>query len=210
MTALIVDPELAQRLIAERQANGLDKYDEVWDGVYLMSPMANPEHQKIVGKLYAILADLIEARGLGEVHPGGNVSGEDNDWTKDYRCPDVLVYLKGNPAECREAYWFGGPDLAIEVVSVGDRAYEKLPFYAKVNTREVLLVDRKPWVLTLYRNQQGTMVEVGRSTAENRVQLASEVVPVSFQMSQDNAGRPQIEVRHQTDAALKWTIQPGR
>jgi Uma2 family endonuclease len=210
MTTLIGDPELAQRLIAERQANGHDKYDEVWDGVYLMSPMANPEHQKIVGKLTAILTELIEARGLGEVHPGGNVSGRDDDWTKDYRCPDVLVFLKENPAECREAYWFGGPDLAVEVVSVGDRAYDKLPFYAKVNTREVLIIDRQPWMLTLYRNQQGTMIEAGRSTVENRLPLASTIVPVSFEMSDDDAGRPQIEVRHQTDAALKWMIRPGR
>jgi Uma2 family endonuclease len=209
MTALIVDPDMVERLIAERRATGQDKYDEVWDGVYVMSPMANPEHQDVVGELTAIFIELVRRKGLGTVHPGGNVSGEDDDWTKDYRCPDVLVFLKGNPAERRDAYWYGGPDLAVEVVSVGDRSHEKLPFYAKVNTREVLIVDRRPWALTLYRNRQGTMVEIGRSTADNHSRIVSEVVPVSFEMSADDSGRPQIEVRHLTDANLHWTIRPG-
>lgn len=209
MTALIGDPELARRLIAERQATGQDKYDEVWDGVYLMSPMANPEHQDVVTELAAILVEVVRRNGLGRVHAGGNVSDRDDDWTKNYRCPDILVFLKGNPAECREAYWFGGPDFAVEVVSPGDRAYEKLPFYAQVNTREVLIVDRNPWMLTLYRNQNGTMVEVGRSSQESYLELASDVVPLSFAMSSDDADRPRIEVQDQNDASRRWTITPG-
>ena len=45
MTALINDPKLEEKLIAKRQAAGADKFDEVWDGVYVMSPLANDEHQ---------------------------------------------------------------------------------------------------------------------------------------------------------------------
>jgi Uma2 family endonuclease len=91
---------------------------------------------------------------------------------KDYRCPDAMIYLRGNPAQNRGTHWYGGPDVAVEIVSPGDRSYEKLDFYAAVNTREVLIVDRKPWVLTLFRIQNGAMVEVGLLFPEHiRTQL---------------------------------------
>jgi Uma2 family endonuclease len=208
MTALIADPELAKRLIAERQALGQDKYDEVWDGVYVMSPMPNPEHEDIVAELIAIFVGLIKRRGLGTVHAGGNVSGNDTNWTSNYRNPDVIVYLKTNRAERREAYWYGGPDLAVEVISEGDRTYEKLPYYAKISTRQVLIIDRDPWAIILYVNQDGEMVEVARSTAENHLRVVTEAVPVSLEMATDESGRPQIEVRHLTEPA-HWTIKPG-
>jgi hypothetical protein len=48
MAALINDAQLAAKLIAQRQAWGTDRLDEVWDGVYIMAPMANDEHQFLV------------------------------------------------------------------------------------------------------------------------------------------------------------------
>ena len=41
MEVLILDRQLSAALIRERQRNRSDRYDEVWDGVYLMSPLAN-------------------------------------------------------------------------------------------------------------------------------------------------------------------------
>ena len=46
MSLLVSDPELKERLLAERRASGGDRYDEVWDGVYVMSPLADDEHQR--------------------------------------------------------------------------------------------------------------------------------------------------------------------
>jgi len=45
----------------------------------------------------------------------------------------------------------GGPDFAVEILNPGDRTPEKLPFYASVNVRELLVVDRDPWSLELFR-----------------------------------------------------------
>ena len=205
MTAIIGDPELAKRLIAERQATGQDKYDEVWDGVYVMAPMANPEHQIIVTELSTVLVVAIKWSGLGSVSAGGNVSGNETNWTEDYRCPDILVFLRDTSAEERKAHWFGGPDLAVEVVSEGDRAYDKLPFYLKVNTREVLFIDRNPWMLSLYRNISGQMTEIGQATVENQAQLASELVPLAFSLMAADTGRPQIKVRHLKDGT-EWLV----
>ena len=47
MVALITDPNLEDRLVAQRRADGTDKYDEVWEGMYVMAPMANNEHQDL-------------------------------------------------------------------------------------------------------------------------------------------------------------------
>ena len=51
--------------LRERQKRGIDKYDEVWDGVYVMPPLANNPHQDLVLDLCVILHHVItqERRG---------------------------------------------------------------------------------------------------------------------------------------------------
>jgi hypothetical protein len=49
MTALIADPGFAERIIAERRARGRDRKDEVWEGVYVIMPDPNVDHQLLVG-----------------------------------------------------------------------------------------------------------------------------------------------------------------
>ena len=55
MVALVTDPQLEAALIASRRESGADKFDEVWEGVYVMSPLANNEHQSIVSQLTTVL-----------------------------------------------------------------------------------------------------------------------------------------------------------
>jgi Uma2 family endonuclease len=205
MTALISDPILERRLIAERRAKGADRFDEVWNGVYVMSPLANNEHQQLSGRLFMVLFEAIEEAGLGNVYPGANVSDRRTKWKHNYRCPDLLVFLNENPAEDRKTHWVGGPDLAVEIVSPRDRSYKKLGFYAKVNTREVLIIDRDPWELVLFRCQNGTMVETGRSTLRKPAELISEVVPLRFKLTAVKK-KPQIEITH-TDGKQRWTVK---
>ena len=107
-------------------------------------------------------------------------------------------------AEIRDPYWLGGPDFLVEVVSPDDQTYEKLPFYQSIGTREVLVIERRPWTLLLYRLTDGKLVEAGRSTLENGVTLSSEVVPLSFRLIAGQT-RPQIEVA-KIDAGQRWVI----
>ncbi|MCA9180341.1 MAG: hypothetical protein KDA51_02790 [Planctomycetales bacterium] len=46
MPAMILDPQLQQELTAQRVLTGADRYDEVWEGVTMMSPLANKQHLK--------------------------------------------------------------------------------------------------------------------------------------------------------------------
>lgn len=211
MVAVIHDPDLEQRLIAERQADGSDRFDEVWEGVYNMAPMPNDEQQQLVAEFTTILTIVVKWQRLGVVLPGINVSNRRSDWQRNFRCPDVAVFLKHTKSENRGTHWLGGPDLAIEIVSEGDRTFEKLPFYGEIGTRELLVVERDPWRLRLYRLEGTHLVLAGESTAMDPRSLVSEVVPLSFKLQSDVAveqvdgDRPCIVI-HSQEGSQQWTI----
>lgn len=169
-----------------------------------MSPLANDEHQDIAGSLYALFREAIQESGLGVARPGVNVTDRREKWRKNFRCPDVAVFLSGTSAINCDTHWFGGPDLAVEVVSQKDRSKKKLGFYAKVGTRELLIVDRYPWRLGLYRLADGVLEPVGQTTVESGEWLAAQVVPLSFRLI-GGGQRPRIEVRH-ADGQQNWIV----
>ncbi len=204
MTALIADRELQEEIIAQRQAAGADRWDEVWDGVYMLMPLPNDEHQRLVAQLTAVLILSVEWAHLGLVRPGVNVSDRIDDWKDNYRCPEVVIFLNGTAAENHDTFWFGGPDFAIEVVSPHDRSREKLDFYASVGTRELLLIDRNPWSLELFQLVDGKLTSVGRLTGTGLDLLRSEVVPLSFRLVGEDI-RPHVEVAHH-DGQQAWTL----
>ena len=203
MPMLINSPELEEEIIADRQARGADKFDEVWDGVYVMAPIANNEHQELVGRLTMVIGPLIDLPGLGRVLPGANVSDQPFDWTKNYRVPDILVFLNGNSAEDRRSHWFGGPDLAVEIVSPQDRSRDKLDFYARVGVRELLLIDRDPWKLELFRAINGQMQSTTVATEANSQICESQIVPITLRLVAGDK-RPGILVTARD--GQKWTI----
>lgn len=196
MTTIVADQELERRLRRHRRKTGASRWDEVWDKVYVMSPLPNLQHQQLVGRIYAALAGLIDATGRGQVFPGVNVSDQPKHWKRNYRCPDVAVYLNENPAENCGTHWYGGPDLAVEVVSPGEDPHAKLGFYAKVKTRELLVVHRDPWKLELLRYAEGELKVAGTSAVEESRPgeiLHTESVPFTWQLVAGK-DRPRIEM----------------
>lgn len=188
MSVVVNDSKLADELIKQRQAMGGDRYDEVWDGVYMMSPIANNEHQSLATALSIAIGSVVDWQGLGRTLCGANVSDRRDDWIKNYRVPDVLVFMNDCDAEDCGSHWLGGPDLAIEIVSEGDRTLEKLEFYAEVNTKELLVIDRDPWQLTLYRRSDaGVMTPVAVSSVAQDVAIESHPVPLRFQLISEPA-----------------------
>jgi hypothetical protein len=59
MPVLVNDPDIAERLKAEREASGAHHHDEVWEGIYVMPPLPNDEHQEIAGGIYAIFQHVL-------------------------------------------------------------------------------------------------------------------------------------------------------
>ena len=205
MPQLIMPKEHFQRLLRRRRKCGGDRFDEVWDGVYVMSPLADLEHQELASDLTGYLKQALSDRGRVRVFAGANVSDRPEHWRKNYRCPDVAVFLPGNPAEDRGSHWLGGPDFAVEVVSPEDRSRAKLGFYARVGVKELLLIERNPWRLELYRNCDGTLLPVGiAEPGPTEAILVSEVLPVSFRLTLAEP-RPRIVVTQTVDGRT-WTI----
>lgn len=195
MPLLIDNPKLEARLLRRRRLSGADRYDEVWDGVYIMSPLANDDHQRLVTYFSTVLQIVIGFPGLGEVRAGVNVSDRETDWRTNFRCPDVAVKLNGGIAKIRKAHWFGGPDFAVEIVSPGDRSRRKFDFYAAIGTRELLIVDREPWSLELYALRDGRLVPTGVSRVGSPIILTSMVLPLTFRLIEAEP-IPRIEITH--------------
>jgi Uma2 family endonuclease len=203
MAMPVLDRAHEEQIRAERAELGIDRYDEVWDGVYLMSPLADVEHQLLVARLTYAIQAVFGLDSPNALCAGVNVSDRAEDWAQNYRIPDVAVFLEGTTAILRGTHWQGGPDFAVEITSEDDRSREKLPFYAKVGVRELLLVDREPWALELYRLREGQLILIGRSTLDDTQALASEVLPLTFRISPGNP-RPRIDVRHRD--GREWSI----
>lgn len=77
MSIMVNDLEVARRLRAEREATDGAQHDEVWDGVYVISPLPNNEHQLLACRLSKILDEVAEKAGLGLAICGVNVSDRD-------------------------------------------------------------------------------------------------------------------------------------
>jgi Uma2 family endonuclease len=204
MDLMVLDADLQARLLAERQASGGDRFDEVWEGVYMMAPLANNEHQDLQARLAGAIQTAIGWDDPARVQAGANVSDQEEDWTHNYRCPDVVVALPDGVARDRGTHWYGGPDFCVEIVSRHDRSRRKFDFYAGVGVRELLLVDRDPWELELYRLASGRLELIGRVAPGDVDALASSVVPVSFRLL-DGQPRPRIEVTHR-DGVQRWLV----
>ncbi|HWE35109.1 MAG TPA: Uma2 family endonuclease [Isosphaeraceae bacterium] len=200
----VLSPSTVEQILSERVESGACRWDEVWDGVYVVMPDPNDLHQEIVTYLIMVFSFAIKVAGLGEVRAGGNVSDREDDWTHNFRVPDVAVYLRETAARNLGTHWLGGPDFVVEVISPQDWSQKKREFYAKVGTRELLYIDRAPWSLELLRLQEGELVSVGISTPERPEPIASAILPLTFRLVAGEE-RPRIEVVH-SDGVQRWTI----
>jgi Uma2 family endonuclease len=201
---LVTDPARVNQFKARRETSSAASRDEVWDGVSVQSPAADYEHQKFVGRLTVVFTSVVDLMGGGDVLPGLNVSDRISDWKANYREPDVAVYMPGNPAIFRKSHVCGGPDLAVEILSHRDLARKKLDFYARVNTRELILLDRDPWAIELYRLAKDKLELVGVSTPASPDLLTSEVLPLTLQLIPGEP-RPTLELSR-LDGGQVWRI----
>lgn len=182
MPKVLLQPDQFKRPLRRRRAIGADHLDEVWNGVYVMSLGADIEHQGLVGDFLTALNNAPNGVKGISLFPAVNISDRQTDWTKNYRTPGASVFLPGNLAENRGSHRFGGPDFAVEIISRNDRSRQKFAFYAKVDVRELLFVDRQPWALELYRRQGRHWEQVGASDTTRSAVPTSDVLPLTFRL----------------------------
>ena len=142
--------EVSPTELARRKRIGADRWDEMWDGVLHMAPAPSLEHQRMLRELVAFLTYFCRRTGLGTIYPEINVF--EHLAEENYRIPDVVFVATGREAILVEdGIRGGGPDAVIELRSPGDETYEKLPFYARIGVREVVIVDRDTKRPEVYR-----------------------------------------------------------
>jgi Uma2 family endonuclease len=134
MRALVLDPQTAgfEELLECRHRSGLDRLDEVWDGVLHMVPAPSFEHARITHQLAVALDRPTRSAGLVPAMGGFNLGESEHD----FRVPDGGVLHPGTAGT-----WLGTAALVIEIASPNDETWEKLPFYAEHDVDEVLIVD---------------------------------------------------------------------
>lgn len=203
---LILETATNDEMIRERQRRGIDRHDEVWDGVYVMPPAPNNRHQSMVGSFVAVLKAALEPPGEEWVFPGANVSDRRRSWEKNFRCPDVVVVLPGSRAVDCGTHWLGGPDFLIEVESPGDETPEKLPFYSAVGVRELLVVQRDSRALTLYRNDGTSLVELRPERRNGHRYFCSAIVPLAFRRRVARGVGPRVEIIRTDSNTQTWLV----
>jgi len=201
MPVLILSERVAEQVLDDYEAATGRRFDEVWDGVTYIMPEPDNEHFDLSAFFVWVFRSVFDPASGHRAGGPANVSDQPDDWRRNFRVPDISVFLAGNPAQDRGTHWFGGPDLAIEIISPGDRSRDKFDFYARIGTREVLILDRDPWQMELYQLDQGELQLRGTVTTAGGV-LTSTVTPFKFQLV-DAQPRPQVKITH-TGTGQEW------
>jgi Uma2 family endonuclease len=131
---VILDPLPVEidELLYRRKQLGLDRADEMWDGVLHVNPAPHGRHGRVLLQLAGIFGPLAQAAGCIPI-ADFNLGTEGN-----YRVPDGGIL---RPAPDQLYYYTAA--LVVEIVSPYDETWAKLPFYAAHDVEEVLIVDPK-------------------------------------------------------------------
>lgn len=172
----VVMPVALPGLLESRKQTGADQWDEMWDGVLHMSPAPNLDHQELEGELEYFCRHFWSPRSKGRVYHQVNVA-RPGGWPKDYRIPDLALLLPDRFSIRQGDYLEGGPDVAVEIHSPGDEAYEKLDFYFSVGVREVWIIHRDNLAVEIFLSRKR-----GRKTvaADNEGWLTSRVAGIQL------------------------------
>ncbi|MDQ6615072.1 MAG: Uma2 family endonuclease [Actinomycetota bacterium] len=132
MTLVIVGdvPIEVEQWLNRRRAQGLDQFDEVWEGEYHVAPAPHRRHGEVELQLARILGPFADRAGLVGSGPC-NIGQPD-----DYRVPDQAYFDTADASVFQPT-----ASLVVEIVSPGDQSREKFGFYATVGVAEVLIVD---------------------------------------------------------------------
>ena len=134
VATLVLDPYAFEldALKERRRVSGLDRLDEVWEGVLHMVPAPSSEHARISQQLAVALDSPARAAGLIPAMGEFNLGDSDHD----YRVPDGGLLHPGT-----SGVWVHTAALVVEIVSPEDETWKKLPFYAAHGVDEVLVLD---------------------------------------------------------------------
>jgi len=203
MAVMVLDRGFAETVLSLKSSESEDRLrEEVWDGVTFIMPEADNAHDRIASFFHGVFWTIFVGNADYVLHFRVNISDRQRDWKKNYRTPDMALFSAHGPEIDCGTFWCGGPIVALEVASPDDRSREKLDFYAKVGTREVVIVDRDPWQLELYQLHKGKLKLAGAIKPGDGKKLSSAVVPFEYQLLRSRP-RPKLKLVH-TETGQEW------
>lgn len=121
-------PPQPEALLEHGRAPGGDIFDKAWERIYHLTPSPDIGRSLLGSQLAVLLTPPARAGGLSvsEVFNLGH--------TKDDFRPPTSAYTAVAPRMVTAA-------IVVEIVSPGDESWKKLPFYARHQVDEVLIVD---------------------------------------------------------------------
>lgn len=136
--------QMPKHWVDERKNSEAAQWDEMWNGVLHMPPMANRLHQNIAKELMIYLDRHWEKPGRGRVNQEVNLTTPEDEaaWTLNYRIPDLVLLDPPRFGIDKIEYMVGAPLVVVEIASPGDETYDKFPFYACLGVPEVWVVHR--------------------------------------------------------------------
>lgn len=146
-------PEL-EALLERRHEAGVDRLDEVWQGVRHVVPGPSFEHARIATQLTLLLDAPARDSGLLLAMHEFNLGESEHD----FRVPDGGLHRPG-----AAGVWLPTAAIVVEILSPDDESWLKLPFYAAHDVDEVLLVDPAERTVTWLALRDGAYVPVVRS-----------------------------------------------
>jgi Uma2 family endonuclease len=147
--------DVPSELLAERARQGVDVFDEMWDGELHMAPPPSEEHQRIGGELFIALHGAVTEAGLVLRYETGLFDPEAPEGS-NYRVPDLVVFAASHRSDRGVE---GGAALVVEIRSPGDESLEKLGFYQRVGVREMVLIDQVTKEVRHWRRIADSLVE---------------------------------------------------
>ena len=151
-TIVLGEHKEVAELIERRRSLGLDGYDEVWNGVYVMAPFAHSNHGRLKSQLVYALEQRARSAGLlsGDSF---NLGEKDN-----FRVPDA-----GYHRELPGVLYVPTAALVLEVLSPDDETFAKFDFYAAHGVDELMVADPEARTIRCWHLVDGAYVEQPRS-----------------------------------------------
>jgi Uma2 family endonuclease len=147
-------PRELEALLERRRRAGIDRLDEVWEGVHHVVPGPSIEHADISQQLAELLGPPARAAGLRPTISEFNLGESEHD----FRVPDGGLHRPG-----ASGVWHATAALVVEILSPDDETRQKLPFFAAHHVDEVLIIDPAERTVTWLGLHDGDYEPVDRS-----------------------------------------------